>query len=507
MKKNNIKSTILLLLSGVISISILISSQCKFEDPAAPNWDVNFTLPLLAKSYSMEDLAKDVKEINIKDDTVWVNIEEDFGSEKVGDKLRVDGTSKTTTIPGGGSIRDSVSIPGDNIILESAVIKSGQLDELTFDNKGSSPVDVHFEIKDLSKDGGVFTIETHLGANDDKSFHNEYKLDGYVLSPQVYNKENYVRFEGSLTGGSGNVDITLELSDLVFSSVTGILDSVEIEIDSLEADFEIPEEFKDFAVEQANLKIAFNSTIAFPFFIDIFIDAVESRRALPDPIHITQFVEPSGYGADTVNIGDIADFINSQPTNIKIYGNAFIGEGESSHSITENDSISGTVLFNAPLTVSIPSLASKMEPDTLTLDEDTQDFFRDNLIRAEFNAEVENGLPIGTNVSIVFSSTSSDTLMYENGNYDLKFDLNLRKAPTSNTDPAVVTGTRHSTLNITLEEEEISLFANNDTLFVGFLFEFLGPNNLTQFQPQDSLQIEAWISALINTTIPEDEDE
>ncbi len=498
MKKSKIYTPLIILLSGFICICFLLFNQCKFEEPAAPNWDVNFILPLLSEKYTMEDLAKDVKEISIEDDTVWVNMEKDFDSEKVGEKLKIDGTSKTFTILSGGSISDAVSIPGDDIILDSATISCGSI-QVSFKNLGSQTVDIHFASEDLKNaNGAILTIDETVPGNTEES--KNINLENFTITPL----NNQIHFNGSLTGGNGNVEITVQIQELTFSQVSGKLNQVEINIDSLESDFEIPEEFKDFAVKKANIQIAFNSTISFPFDIDITIEALESRNQLPDPIHITEYIESE---QDTITIGDIADFINSQPTNILVYGNAFIGRGEGSHTITENDSISGTVLFNAPLIISIPSYESKMEPDTLSIDEDVQDFIRDNLISAEFNAEVENGLPIGTNVSIVFSNTCSDSLIYDNGKYDLKFDLNLKKAPTSNTDPAVVTGTEHSSLNITLEQEELSHFINNDTLFVGFKFVFLGSDDMTKFRSQDYIQIEASISALVNTTVPEDEEE
>jgi len=500
MNRHTICIPAVVVLMVAVSMGILSFFQCKFEEPVAPYWDVNFTLPLLAKSYTMEDLAKDVKEISIRGNQVWVNIEENFGSEKVGDKLKVDGTSKTVILPSGGSIDDSVSIPGSDIILESATIRYGGV-QVSFNNPGNQTIDIHFELKDLTDEyGNTLTIDESIPGNSNIS--KNRSLEKYSIT----SLNNSMHFNGSITGGIGNIEVTVSLTELIFSSVSGTLDEVQVKIDSLESDFDIPEEFENFAIDEANLQIAFNSTISFPFDVDITIEALESRNALPAPIHISESIVPTGTEPDTVDIGDVADFINSQPTKILVYGDAFIGQGQQSHSITENDSISGKVLFNAPLTVSIPSLKSKMEPDTITIDEDTQDFLRDNLISAEFNAEVENGLPIGANVSIVFSGTCTDTLIYENGNYDLKFDLNLGKAQTTNTVPARVDAAEHSRLNITLEENELSHFINNDTLYVGFMFEFLGPDVLTKFRPQDYIDIEAYISALVNTKVPEDEE-
>ncbi|MFO7891592.1 MAG: hypothetical protein R6V04_14785 [bacterium] len=499
MKKSKIYTSMALLLSGVFSIGMLLFNQCSFEEPSAPNWDVEFQLPLISKTYTMADIAEDVKELNVRDDTVWVNIEEDIDSEKVGDKLQVDGASKTVTIPSGGSISDSVSIPDDKIILNSATISYGSV-LITFENLSTGTLDIQFELEDLiNKKGNTLSIDTTIS---NSILSENINLEDYTLIPH----NNNIHFNGSITGGSGNLKITVQIQQLIFSKVSGKLNSVEVNIDSMESELDIPEEFKDFAVEKANLQIAFNSTISFPFDIDITIQALESRNTLPAPIHISESIVPTGTEPDTIYVGDIADFINCQPTKILVYGDAYIGKGQQSHSITENDSISGKVLFNAPLTVSIPSLKSKMEPDTITIDEDTQDFLRENLKRAEFNVKVINKLPIGTNLSIMFSNTYTDTLIYEANNFDFKFDLELKKAPTSSTVPAVVTDTVHSHLNITLDEDKLSHFINNDTLYVGFMFEFLGPDVLTKFRPQDYIEIEAYISALVKTKVPEDEE-
>lgn len=507
MNKNTLVTAAALLLGGISCMIVLLFSYCTFEEPAAPNWDVNFIIPLLSETFTMEDIAEDMKELNVRDDTVWVNIEEDIDSEKVGDKLKVDGVTKTVTIPSGGSISDSVSIPDDEIILNSATISFGNV-QVSFNNLGSQTVNIHFELEDLTNIyGEKLTINETVSGNNEES--RNINLENFTITPH----NNNIRFNGSLSGGTGNMEITVQIQELTFSQVSGKLNNVEVNIDSTESELDIPEEFKDFAVEKANLQIVFNSTISFPFDIDITVKALESRNTLPDPIHITKSVIPTGAAQDTVNLGDIADFINSQPTDILVYGNALIGKGQQTHSITENDSISGTVLFNMPMILTIPSLKpSKMEPDTLIIDdeednEDTQDFLRDNVIKAEFNADIINGLPIGTSLSIIFSSTHSDTLMYENGNYDLRFDLDLEQAPVSSSVPAVVTGTEQSNLNITLEEEELSHFIENDTLYVGFLFEFSGSSTLTKFQPQDSIHIDAHISALLNTTVPEDDEE
>lgn len=505
MKKNKFLKIGILLFILLTGLCLLVFNRCKFEEPAAPTWDVNFIFPLLSENYTMKDLAEDVKEINIKDDTVWVNIEQDIDSEEIGDKLKINGTSKVVTIPSRGSISDSVSIPGGDVILDSAIVKNGEL-LVIFRNLGSNQLTVDLEIKDLKNpDGTTFIIQKTISGNDRSS--SKIDLANYTFSPPVYNGENYVRFDGSLTGGNGDVRVTVKLSELIFSSVTGLLDGVEVSIDRFESEFEIPEEFKDFRIQSADLKLALQTDILFPLDIDISIIAVECRGEKPDTIHIKESIIPSLYEPNIICINNIADFINSHPTKILIFGNVIIGDGSAHHTISENNTFSGTAIFNAPLIFSIPSYESKMEPDTLVIDEEVQDFLRDNLIEASFNVDINNGLPLGASLRIVFSNSYSDTTIFDTGNADLEFNLDIEPALTDGGDPAVVIQSVESNLPINLQEDELNHFINNDTLYYGISFIFQGSPNMIKFQPQDSIHIEGWVSAKINTKIPEDDEQ
>ena len=83
-------------------IPVLLLSQCSFEDPSAPTWDVRFTLPLLSKTYTMEDLADELKELSIdeQNNVVLLNLDEEIKTANVGDNLRVAGVNREIMIVG-----------------------------------------------------------------------------------------------------------------------------------------------------------------------------------------------------------------------------------------------------------------------------------------------------------------------------------------------------------------------------------------------------------------------
>ena len=116
--------------------------------------------------------------------------------------------------------------------------------------------------------------------------------------------------------------------------------------------------------------------------------------------------------------------------------------------------------------------------------------------------DVNSRLPLGASVSILFSSTVGDSTIYESGNSDLRFDLQLKSAPTTG-DPGIVSGSEQSTFNIELDKDDLRLFEENEEIYLGFRFVFYSDTAMVSIRPVDSIDIRAHISALIHTKTPE----
>jgi len=505
----------LLFLVMVVSLGALFLSRCTFEKPSAPTWDVLFKLPLLGKTFTMEDLAEDLEELSIDEQTqeVMLHLEHDIETFQVGDQLSVEGVTKNFTIPSEGTVKDSVEIPKDIVVVDAAIIKEGTV-TVEIENQNNDQLTVHFEMEDLYHPDGttIFSFDGIIPGNQTVTFPqdpNDRSLENFIIAPPIHDGQNYIRFSATLVGGNqgDQVVVRLTVSDLIFSSIIGILNSMEVAIDSMETELGIPGEFKDFQIQSANLKLELDIGILFPIDVDIKIEALETEHdPAPAPIEITGHIEPAQTA--TIYFGDVADFINSHPEKILISGTITVGDGVTHATISEDHTIEGTAIFDAPLILTIPSYESKMDVDTLELDEDTRDIFRDNLREVRIIADVENGLPIGTNVSILFSKDRGDTTIYD-ASYtpDFTIQLELEPAPTTGT-PGIVNGIASSDLIIELDEDDFRLFHENEELFIGFKFLFYGSSDsLVKFSPQDSIRIQAEISALVNTKIPEDDDE
>lgn len=80
------------LLFGLAFMLIFSLSRCSFQKPSAPSWDVEVTVPLVSKMYTMTEIAKDESTLGIDSTTglLELNVESELDDYTVGDQLTLD---------------------------------------------------------------------------------------------------------------------------------------------------------------------------------------------------------------------------------------------------------------------------------------------------------------------------------------------------------------------------------------------------------------------------------
>ena len=79
---------------GGIGLTLLLS-QCSFEKPASPQWDIDLNLPLINKTYTIEELVEDTDEI-VTDSlgNLSFSYEADIDTFSAAGQLSVEGVSE-----------------------------------------------------------------------------------------------------------------------------------------------------------------------------------------------------------------------------------------------------------------------------------------------------------------------------------------------------------------------------------------------------------------------------
>ncbi|MCJ7812845.1 hypothetical protein MUP95_05950, partial [bacterium] len=345
-----------------------------------------------------------------------------------------------------------------------------------------------------------------------------YTLDLVEFIP---NGTNQIAFNASATvhgstgNQGGNININVRISEIVFKELTGTLNRVHLGLEDQRAEINLPDELEGFRIHSANLKLALRIGVQIPIVANLTLEAINPRNpGFPTLItfqdSITNVVG-NGVMVDTLEFSDdqeVAGFINGQPEELVVQGSLMIGKAGNVVTISDTNTIRGTVLFQVPLTVTLPDYVTETDPDTIEIDEDARERLRDNLISVNLEAVIENHLPLGVKVTLFFDSTTFDNTLYDSllCDQDLVIPLRLDPAPVSG-NPALVTGPATSTLVIDLNKNQLKLF-ERPRIFFGTRLEILGTEGqMVQVRPTDYIDITANLSTVVRTKIPEDEDD
>jgi hypothetical protein len=503
-------------LSLVVIILIIVAAgmvtRCTFKSPVLPHWELDLFIPLINETYTMADLADDISEIDTMGNQVLLNYTYEFDPLSLQDELSSSGASTSLSMPVNAAVNDSVGIPLDLILLETATIKTGSL-TLTLTNNTGSPVDILLILNDMTNaSGDTFSIGETVPVGPNQSF-GPYSMANYVFAPPVRGGQNYINFTGSVTGAvTGALGVTLDFSDFSLSSVTGILNGIDISIDPFETEIEMPEEIDELRVGDANVFLTFGEDIPFPMDVDILIEAVEiAGGTTTETILIQQTLIPGA--GDTIQVPNVADFFNSiisQPSRIVIAGDVSIGDGVTSGTISEDDTLTGKAILQAPLIFTLPAYDSDSgDPQRLDLDEDTREMIQENIKNLMLTGEIENHLPTGLTLEVLFSKDRADTTIYDPlYTPDFTISLDMAPAPNDGQNPAHVLAPVISPIDVEIDEQDIENLFADSLLYYGLRFDFAGTGgDMVEIRASDYIRIQMNFSARVDAKIPEDDDE
>src|SRR4030042_6323122 len=212
---------------------------CSFEEPVAPVWDVPVQIPVVNQMYTLEDLAEDADQLTVDPLTqnVIFKLEQEVEARQIGQFLKISGSGRTVTMnmPPNGfagymeSRWDSLSIP-DSIRVVNAVLESGMLDS-RLNNRSTYSMSIAVEVTSLNLNG-PFQIEVDLPQGSE--FSTTRLLDGYTFAPDENNVIPYkmtIRILETYGNQGGELDVSVDVSNLAFREVTGVFDEIHVGFD------------------------------------------------------------------------------------------------------------------------------------------------------------------------------------------------------------------------------------------------------------------------------------
>ena len=314
---------------------------------------------------------------------------------------------------------DRIDLDNDTKI-QTAQIDSGKI-LFTIQNFIGLEADVIFSIEELKQGSDPLETSFQISSSPDP-FQREIDLSGYTLSLPLDSQS--VNYTSTLSIPSDQL-LSLTLNDSIaidvlidtlwFGSITGIVDTVDVSIDTVKKEISaLPEDMDGFDFANVEISIDFESGISIPVFLDLTLESSNSNG-------ISETVSISNWNisdSSTVIVPNASVLINIQPDQILAYGSARVGGDGTVGSVTSDDIILGELSVRAPLEFEIGQDALITTDPTL-LNENESEIVPEEIENIVLFVQYNNDFEFGSMITVLMSQ---DTLDFESGTADLLID-------------------------------------------------------------------------------------
>jgi hypothetical protein len=211
---------------------------------------------------------------------------------------------------------------------------------------------------------------------------------------------------------SDSISISVNMTNMAFSSVTGQINPVTVDIDPVEQTIDaLPEELDDFEFEDVEMVLDFNSSINLPVYLDLSITAYNDSNGDTVVKNITQNIHAN----PSVQIPGASELINIRPDRIIARGSAQVGNLDSVGTVASDDSLSGIMTVRAPLVFIVDENALiSPDPSELVGEGDSLGI-PDEIMDAKLILHIDNQWSFGADLSVLLAP---DSLSLSNGDVD-----------------------------------------------------------------------------------------
>ena len=354
---------------------------------------------------------------------------------------------------------DVIELDNDTNV-ETALIDSGQI-QLTIRNFIGLEAEVLFSIDELTVGGTPLETSLQIISSTDP-VQQTIDLAGYSLTLPL--NDQRVNYSSTLSIPTDQL-LTLTLNDSIaidvlidtlwFGSITGIIDTVDVTIDTVEQEISaLPDDMDGFEFANVEIVIDFESGITIPVFLDLTMEASNTAGE----IETSSITNWNITDSSQVIIPNASTLINIQPDKILAYGSARVGGDGTSGTVTSTDMIAGLLSVRAPLELEIgPNASISTDPELVTK-ADAVETVPEEIEDVVVFINYDNSFEFGSTLTVLMSR---DTLDFESGAADILVNALLITAGAAGVD------------SIDLNDNRLGLF-NQDSMYVQVQVNVLG---------------------------------
>ena len=457
-------------------------------DIAANAFGINNQTNLTGYSLLMEP---DNQSVDYNYDVLTVDSGEDFilieSNDSLNVKIFLEGMEQGSDITFSqftGYLSQDAMVDSNSINIETdtkvdeAILNSGSLKLSIINNIGIEAM-VNFSINEFTKYGSL--LDTSFIITDQPSLI-YLDLTGYMLDLDLNLDLQTVSYVSSidipsnelisLTFGQ-SILIDVNLDSISFSQVSGYVDPVIVEIDTIEQDIDLPEEISELDFTHIDMDFSFQSSLMLPVFLNLELLSIndatgETYSRMINNINITQ--------TPNFSVDSVEQLINIKPDRIIALGSAEVGSLNDFGFVSTSDSLSGLLTISAPLAFEIN------ENSDIELDhEEFEAIDINDLISAKVFIDYDNNLELGADVIVLMAT---DTSFFYNGQSDTLAELTIKSS-------------QKDLDSLILNKSHFELLARDGNYSKAILSVLGNDEGSTRFLSTDSIQYSIYLSTEI----------
>ncbi|MHB8580208.1 MAG: hypothetical protein ACYDA4_10155 [Ignavibacteriaceae bacterium] len=470
-----------------------------------PQWDVNLNVPIVNRSYALNDIIKTQNYISVQNPNTPNNIyliQSDNYSQTVGVSqfVQAAGTEAThANVPTNlGTQTLSVPFPG-GVTISSAVFTSGFL-SYSFTNPSQQNVTINLSIPGVMKtDGTVFsqTIQLSPLATDSAQFN--FSNYTYASSTPSNGMQIMINATSNLPTLIG---VSLYTKDFFFSSATGYIPtkSLGIKTQSFGLNINKAKDYRNkITLGNADLSLdaSYLSSSSNPFGIQVKNLSIIGKRndgsqislTIPDSAKTFTFTNRSKHFDFDQTNSSITSFIAFLPDSVIVSAEYIMNPNNTNGTVTSKDSVSFTANFSTTsfLAISYASVKDTSSFGSISNNDRTK-------IRAAQSAyitvNVQNGIPLNSSITVIIADSNYNPLFTLVNNTAGADSFSI--APASVGQNGEVSGSTPTSFTIQLDSLQTGKFSHAQ--YAIYTVGVQTANNPTPvyIRPNDQIQIQVY---------------
>ncbi|MGB8656708.1 MAG: hypothetical protein WCE90_02855 [Candidatus Zixiibacteriota bacterium] len=382
-------------------------------------------------------------------------------------------------------------------VIDSARIRSGIL-SLDLGNFSNLETDVQADFPEFEKNRESLSFVAHLPALQRDRVN--LVLDGYDFRPRhgndvrVHTTIRSTGSESTLThfGSSDSIGVNATVSEILFSQISGVIESTRIGIEPITRRLDIPRGFESAHLADASLSLMVHNGVDLPANLSVTVQGEKGQN-----LSFQSEIEaggPLGTSVTSIFEDQIASLLSPVPESLFVSGEIICGDGRSRGTVREEDFFFGKMTVSSPLHLILDSCEVQMDPDSDQVDDQVKRLIEDEINSTRLVLKVESHLPLGAKAKIYVSQSQASLFSHP--------DLVIGPIEVS---PGVLNGdgsvreSRSFQTEITLTHQELQVFTSKSFYAVGAL-DFPGTNGQSiKASPADFIRVVAYLELNVKT--------